>query len=327
MIISTDIKKYSQNIEVLDFIFGTIREKNLLSYDDLAIFIAVVERGSLIAAAKKTNIPSSTLSRRLSRLEADLKIKLLERNSRKIHLTEKGKIFFEQCSPLIHQLKENTKSLSESIDKIHGKLKITAPTYMGNTLMADLILDFMKLNPEINLEMVLSNGIEDIIDEEIDIAIRIGPLEDSTFIAQHLWDIEYALCASPDYLAKHGTPSVPEDIKNHQAIILNTQPYPWRFRLLNKQTDTYVSPLNRLVLNDFKLAIHAASNGIGIICLPRSFAQEKFKSRELIQLMPQYELLNRRTAYAVYPERRYLPKKTQLFIAYLKEKSTLLHTE
>jgi len=298
----------------------------LFNYDDLAVFIAVVERGSFIAAAKKTNIPSSTLSRRLSRLEADLKIKLLERNSRKIHLTEKGKIFFEQCSPLIHQIKENTKSLSESIDIARGKLKITAPTYIGNTLMADIILDFMKLNPEIDLEMLLSNGIEDIIDEEIDIAIRIGPLEDSTFIAQHLWDIEYALCASPGYLTKHGTPLVPEDIKSHQAIILKTQPFPWRFRLLKTQQETHIRPLSRLIVNDFKLALRAVDNGIGIICLPRSIAQEKFDSGELVQLMPQYELLNRRSAYAVYPERRYLPKKTQLFITYLREKSSLLRT-
>lgn len=298
-----------------------------MRYDDLAIFVAVVERGSFIAAANKTNIPSSTLSRRLSRLEADLKIKLLERTSRKIHLTEKGKLFYEQCSPLIQQLKQNTKALTESIDKAYGKLKITVPTYIGNTMMADFFVDFMKLNPEIDLEMILSNEIEDILDEEIDIAIRIGPLNDSNFIALHLWEIDYVLCASPEYLNKCGTPTTPEEIKNHQAIILRTQPFPWRFRLLKEQLDACITPLSRLVLNDFQLAIHAAINGIGITCLPCSIAKEKFKSGELVQLMPQYELLNRRTAYAVYPEKLYMPKKTRLLIDYIKEKSTLLNNK
>ncbi|VAW62952.1 hypothetical protein MNBD_GAMMA11-3209, partial [hydrothermal vent metagenome] len=122
------------------------------SYDDLAIFVGVVERGSFIAAAKKMKIPSSTVSRRLSCLEADLGVKLLERTSRKIHLTEKGKLFYEQCSSQINQLGEHAKALTASIDDIHGKLKITAPTYVGNEVMADLFTDFVKQNPGIELE-------------------------------------------------------------------------------------------------------------------------------------------------------------------------------
>lgn len=298
-----------------------------MRYDDLAIFIAVVERGSLIAAANKINIPSSTLSRRLSRLEADLKIKLLERTSRKIHLTEKGKIFYEQCSPLIQQLKQSTKALTESIDNAHGKLKITVPTYIGNTMMAGFFVDFMTLYPKIDLEMILSNDIEDILDKEIDVAIRVGPLDDSNFIAQRLWDIDYVLCASPEYLSKYAMPSTPEDIRNHQAIILRTQPFPWRFRRLEEQLDTYITPLSRLDLNDFQLAIHAAINGIGIICLPGLIAKELLNSGQLVQLMPEYELMNRRTVYAVYPERRYLPKKIKLLIDYIKKRSTIFNNE
>ena len=290
------------------------------SYDDLAIFVAVVERGSFIAASEKTNIPSSTLSRRLSRLESDLQIKLLERTSRRIHLTEKGKVFYQQCAPLIQQLKENTKALSDSIDEAEGKIKITAPTYIGNTMLADIFIDFMKLNPKIDLEIVLSNGIEDIIDKEFDIAIRVGPLEDSNFIALHLWDIEYVLCASPEYLKKHGTPKTPEDIKDHHAIVLSTQPYPWRFQQQEKSIDVYIKPVNRVSLNDFHLAIRAIKSGTGLACLPGTIAQDMFNSGELIELLSGYKILNNRSAYAVYPDKQYLPKKTRLFIDYIKSK-------
>ena len=291
----------------------------MLSYDDLAIFVAVVERGSFIAAAENTNIPSSTLSRRLSRLESDLQIKLLERNSRRIHLTEKGKIFYQQCAPLIQQLKENTRTLSDSIDEAEGKIKITAPTYIGNTMLADIFIDFLSLHPKIDLEVVLSNGIEDIIDKEIDIAIRVGPLENSNFIALHLWDIEYVLCASPEYLKEHGTPETPDEIKDHHAIVLNTQPYPWRFQHQDKNIDLYIKPINRILLNDFQLAIRAIKNGTGIACLPGSIAQDMFNSGELVELLSEYQILNNRSAYVVYPDRKYLPKKSRLLIDYIKD--------
>jgi len=279
------------------------------SYDDLAIFVGVVERGSFIAAAKKMKIPSSTVSRRLSCLEADLGVKLLERTSRKIHLTEKGKLFYEQCSSQINQLGEHAKALTASIDDIHGKLKITAPTYVGNEVMADLFTDFVKQNPGIELELLLSNGIEDILDEEIDVAIRVGPLESSSLIAQYLWEMPKKL----------------EDIEHHHSLIFKTQEIPLHFRRLKTAEEYKINVKSRLVSNDIKFTIHAVSNGAGIAFLPRMFIREQLESGILLELLPEYELMNRKVVYAVYPSKRYLPKKTQLLIKYIKEKSHLLN--
>jgi len=294
------------------------------SYDDLAIFVSVVERGSFIAAANKMKIPSSTVSRRLSRLEADLNVKLLERTSRKIHLTEKGKFFYEQCASPIKQIRENTRELTESIDKIHGKLKITVPTYVGNELMADLFVDFVKENPEIELEMLLSNDIEDILDEEIDIAIRVGPLVDSNLIAQKLWEMEYVLCANNEYISKYGIPEKPEDIKFHHSLIFRSQHIPLVFRHRETAGERKINVQSRLISNDIKFMLHAVSSGVGIACLPRMFVNKKLATGDLTELLVEYELVNKKIVYAVYPSKRYLPKKTQLLIKYIKEMSLLL---
>lgn len=292
----------------------------MLSYDDLAIFIAVVEGGSFVAASNKINIPSSTLSRRLSRLEDDLQIKLLERTSRKIRLTEHGSVFYEQCSPLIQQLKENSKSLAESSEKLHGKLKITAPTYVGNELIANILLDFTKSHPEIDMEIYLSNAIKDLIDDDIDVAIRVGPLEDSSFVAQRLWDVQFLLCASPEYIEEYGSPESPEDLANHKGVVLDTVPAPWRFYHKTEHKEVFVTPSRRVELSDFKLAIQSVSSGIGISCIPIIYAMEKFKNGELIPLLTEYEVLTSRTVYAVCSGKRYLPMKTKLFIDYVKSR-------
>ncbi|VAW67540.1 Transcriptional regulator, LysR family [hydrothermal vent metagenome] len=294
------------------------------SYDDLAIFVNVVERGSFIAAANKMKMPSSTVSRRLSRLEADLNVKLLERTSRKIHLTEKGKIFYEQCASLIKQIRENTRELTESIDKIHGKLKITVPTYLGNELMADLFIEFVKENPSIELEMLLSNDIEDILDEEIDIAIRVGPLVDSNLIAQKLWEMEYVICANNEYVRKYGIPKNPEDIKSHHSLIFRSQQIPLVFRHRETAGESKINVQSRLISNDIKFTLHAVCSGVGIACLPRMFVNKKLEAGDLTELLVDYELVNKKTVYAIYPSKRYLPKKTQLLINYIKEKSLLL---
>jgi len=294
------------------------------SYDDLAVFISVVERGSFIAAANKMKMPSSTVSRRLSRLEADLNVKLLERTSRKIHLTEKGRIFYEQCHPLIKQLREYTHELTQSIDEIHGKLKITVPTYVGNELMADLFTDFVKENQGIELEILLSNDIEDILDEEIDVAIRVGPLGDSALIAQNLWDLDYVICASVEYIKLHGQPQNLEDIKHHHSLIFRTHQIPLEFRHRKTAVESKVNVQSRLISNDIKFTIHAVCSGTGIACLPRMFIQQQLEQGVLVELLTEYELMNHKTVYAVYPGKRYMPKKTRLLIQYIKEKSRQL---
>lgn len=324
MLSSTLLTKNAKICSAIFQIWDDLTGVTMWSYDDLAIFISVVDRGSFIAAAKKMNIPSSTVSRRLSRLEADLNVKLLERTSRKIHLTEKGKIFYAQCSSLINKLRENTRDLKESIDVIHGKLKVTAPTFVGNELMADLFSEFVKKYTEIELELYLSNDVEDIIDEEIDLAIRVGPLTDSNLIAQHLWSMNYVSCAAPSYLQQYGEPKNPEDLTTHHNLIFRSQQAPLAFKHKKTAAEHKINIKSRLISNDIKFTLHATCKGSGIACLPRMFVKRELESGTLVELLTDYEFVESKSVYAVYPSKHYLPKKTQLLIQYIKERSSEL---
>jgi len=170
------------------------------SYDDISIVVEVIKQGSFIEASRRLDIPASTISRRVSQLEDALGIRLLERTSRKLSLTDKGLLFFEVCSPHIQGIKSELSELMTDKHLCQGKLKITAPVFLGSELLSEWFTEFMLANSQLELDVVLSNQYEDILDENIDVAIRIGPLKDSQFIAQHLFSSQLVLCASPDYL-------------------------------------------------------------------------------------------------------------------------------
>lgn len=296
------------------------------SYDDVFIFTAVIERGSFISAAKKLNIPSSTVSRRVSQLESDLGIQLLERTSRKMRLTEKGKIFFEQCAPQINSLKENVTELMASRDGIQGKLKITAPIFLGSEILGDWFIDFVKNNKLLELELVLSNRYEDIIDEEIDFAIRLGPLEDSKFIAQHLFTSSFVLCASPRYVEVCKKISNPHDLSQHQAILTSHQKNAWEFRHLKTSATVQVKVYGRMCSNDINLTRRAVISGLGIGFLPMLSVAPMIKSGELVTMLNDYEVLPKRDIYIVYPSKKYLSKKAQQLLNFIKQKSEQFFT-
>lgn len=296
------------------------------SYDDVSIFTAVIEHGSFISASTKLNIPTSTVSRRVSKLEADLGIQLLERTSRKIRLTEKGKIFFDQCASHINSLKENATELMASREGIQGKLKVTAPTFLGSEVLGDWFVDFVKNNPSIELELVLSNRYEDILDEEIDLAIRVGPLEDSKFIAQYLFTSSFIVCASPRYVEESKKINSPHDICQHQIISISHQKNEWEFRHLKTSAIIQVKAQGRLCSNDIHLTRRAVANGFGLAFLPELSAISMIQSGELVTLLDEYELLPKRDIYVVYPSKKFISKKVQRLLNLIKEKSELLRT-
>lgn len=294
------------------------------SYDDVWIFTTVIERGSFISAATKLNIPSSTVSRRVGKLEADLGIQLIERTSRKMRLTEKGKIFFEQCAPHINSLKENALELMASREGIQGKLKVTAPIFLGSEVLGDWFVDFVTNNTSIELEIVLSNQYEDILDEEIDLAIRVGPLEDSKFIAQYLFTSRFVLCASPGYLKAFKSIDSPHDIHQHHTILISHQNNAWEFRDIKSSTIVRINAHGRMHANDINLTRRAVASGLGIAFLPHLCAAPMLKSGELVALLDEYELLQKRDIYVVYPSKKYLSGTARRLVNFIMEKSERL---
>jgi len=286
--------------------------------DDIGIFVTVVEQGSFVQAATRLEMPTSTVSRRVSELEAALEMKLLERTSRRLRVTERGQQLFDQCLPHVKEMRHQIDLLSKSRNQLSGKITLTAPTHLGNAVLAPWLCEFLADNRDIELELQLSNQIEDLIDKGIDLAIRIGPLKDSQFVAQYLFTPHYGLYASPRYLASQPPINTPDDLSRHDVIAMAHQKA--RLTLIDpgghEQT---INTTTRLRCDDIDMARQTASNGLSIACLPRLSVQRAVDSGELVRVLDQYEINPGRDVYAVYPSRKHLSAKTRHLIDFLKE--------
>lgn len=286
-------------------------------YDDLLIITEVIKQGSFIKASKKLNIPSSTISRRVSEFESTLGVRLLERNSRKLSLTEKGEHLFNNCYPQMQKIKEAIQTIQIDNEKPVGKLKVTAPITLGNELLNGWFCDFAKLHPDIKLEIALSNHYEDLLDDSFDIAIRVGPLKDSEFIAQFLFTSDSILCASKEYLNQ-----VNLDLNDlchiEECDFLLYQSNNSSLRLNNSFKDTELNVSVRMSSSSTAVLRQAAVDGLGIACLPMISVKDKIASGELIHLFKGIVGIPKIEIYAVYPSKTHLPQKMKLFIEHLK---------
>lgn len=288
-------------------------------YDDLLIITEVIKQGSFIKASKKLNIPSSTISRRVSEFESTLGVRLLERNSRNFGLTEKGEHLFNHCNPQMQKIKEVIRDIQLDNEKPVGKLRVTAPITLGTELLGGWFCDFAKLHPDIKLDIVLSNHYEDILDESFDVAIRVGPLKDSEFIAQFLFTSDFVLCASKEYLAE-----INFDYNDLYSIgkcdFLLYQSHHRNLCLQDYQSDKYfeINVDGRITSSSTVILRQAAVDGLGIACLPLVSIKDKIASGELIHIFTNVVSTPRPAIYAVYPSKIYLPQKMKLFIEHLK---------
>jgi DNA-binding transcriptional LysR family regulator len=291
-------------------------------YDDLLIVTEVIKHGSFIKASKKLNIPSSTISRRVSEFELALGVRLLERNSRKLSLTEKGQYLFNHCHPQIQSIKDVIQTIQLDNDKTVGKLRVTAPITLGNELLNGWFCDFAKIHPEIKLEIVLSNDYEDLLDDSFDIAIRVGPLKDSEFIAQFLLSSDSILCASEKYL-KHVKTDLTTLYQIEQCDFLSYQSDKSSLRLLNSSNKEALELKvnNRMSSSSTTVLRQAAVDGLGLACLPMISVKKEILSSELIHLFKGTVGVKRNEIYMVYPSKVHLSKKMKLFMEHLKQKA------
>jgi DNA-binding transcriptional LysR family regulator len=190
--------------------------------NDTLIFVKVVEQGSFTGAAKSLCLPKTTVSRKVQDLEARLGAQLLYRTTRKLSLTETGSLYFEHCQRIARQLDEAERAVAQLQGAPRGWLRFTAPYAIGVTWIAPLLGDFYALYPEVRIDMVLSNEDLDLIDEGLDLALRVGALPDSRLAARRLAVFRSHVYASPAYLTRHGEPRHPDDLRQHRALAMNT---------------------------------------------------------------------------------------------------------
>lgn len=288
--------------------------------DDISIFVTVVDSGSFVAAAKRLKMPPSTVSRRISQLETDLSIQLMERTSRKMYLTERGRIFYSQCSPHVQSINESITGVLTQKNSMKGKIKVTIPTFMGSELLSHTLIEFGLKYKSVDLEIVLSNSYEDIIRDDIDFAIRVGPLKDSKFISRHLVSSQTVLCTAPSHLSHLERIKLPQDLTLHPFILNSHQESTWTFKhkktkIINKIKVTPKFRSNEIILNR-----KACLNGLGFCFLPEAAVKGNIESGELILVLPEYDILPERDIYIIYPSKKHLSKRASVLLEFLTQK-------
>lgn len=281
-------------------------------WEGVSEFVAVAETNSFTQAAKKLSTSVAQISRRVAALEKRLAVKLLNRTTRKITLTEVGQTYFQDCRILIEGLEQAEMSVTQMQSSPKGLVKITAPTTFGEQRIAPLVNQFLLKYPQVNIELILTNRKLDLLEMGIDIAVRLGKLKDSNHIAKRLSSRQLYVCASKGYLKCFGEPHTLSELKNHQCAVGSVD-Y-WRFNDNGEERSIKVS--GRLKCNNGHALVDAALNGLGIVQLPYSYVKNFLSSGELTEVLTSYRI-KEEGIWALYPENRNLSTKVRLLIDFL----------
>ena len=294
-----------------------------MRWDGISEFVYVADYESFTRAAKELDISTAQVSRQISALEKRLSIKLLYRTTRKVSLTEEGRVFYQHCRGVLDGLDAAEQAVSNLQSKPQGRIKLTAPVTYGEQQLLPLVNDFMVQYRDIEVTAFLSNQKIDLIDGGYDLAIRIGKLSDSTMMAKKLSRRTNFVCAAPAYLEKYGIPHSLSDLSQHNCL-LGTRDY-WHFiedgkidsgKNADKEKNLRVS--GSVQYNSGHSLVDAALKGLGIVQLPDYYVQKYLASGELVSLLNNYREPEE-SIWAVYPHNRHLSPKIRLLVDYLAE--------
>jgi len=288
------------------------------SFGAIPVFVTVVESGGFSPAAKLLGISKSAVSKRVTQLEEQMGVKLLHRTTRKLSLTEAGEHFFQHARIAHQAAKDAQDAVAQLQGEPQGRLRINTPMSFGRLHIAPLIPEFLKRYPKISIEMVMDDKVADLIGEGFDIAIRGGDLPDSSLIARKLAPLRNVLCASPEYIEKHGRPIELSQLTDHNCLIFTYSKdiKEWLF-IKDGQTQS-VEVTGNYNVNNSEALREALLQGVGIGRLPTFVAGPDIKSGKLVSLFEEYQMPDK-TIYAVFPERQYLPSKVRAFIDFAVE--------
>ena len=232
--------------------------------DAMSLFVATAEAGSLSAAGRRAGMPLATVSRKLSELEKHLGTRLLNRSTRRLTLTDSGQSYLVACRRILDEVSEAERAAAGEYLNPTGELVITAPVVFGRLHVLPIVTDFLAAYPEVTIRLTLSDRITQLVEEHIDLALRIGELPDSAMVAIRVGSIRRIVCASPAYLAGRGVPATPQDLAGHDCVTFEgiAAPATWTFGA--GKTETVVPMRSRLQVNTAEAAIDAAIAGLGL---------------------------------------------------------------
>lgn len=280
----------------------------------LPTFVKVVETQSFSKAAKLLGLTKSAVSKHIHALEDGLKVRLLNRTTRSLALTEEGELFYRTAAHLVEELLAAESQIASVHDRPSGVLKVNAPTSFGTMHLAPVITAFAAQYPEVQVEVTLTDRFVHIIEEGVDIAIRVASLTDSSLIARKIARCQMVMAASPAYLAKHGTPMHPDELINHRAIEYSYSDKSSELRYVDAAGKPAVAPINPTFRSNAAAMLkQAACDGLGVVYVPSFIVGDEIRSGKLVRLMPGVQPVNERNIYALYPHNRYMSTKVRLF--------------
>jgi DNA-binding transcriptional LysR family regulator len=286
--------------------------------DDGEIFFHAVEANGFGAAARRLETTPASVSRRVKALEQRLGVRLLQRTTRKLSLTEAGERYFHDGRRLLRELDDVEQALSASAQEPKGELRIVAPMSFGQRRLAPLVARFATLHPGLRVSLILDDRETDLIDVAADLAIRIGYPADSSMIARAIAPIPRHACASPEYLERRGFPESPEDLLHHDCLHYNliSEREEWTFH--GKDGELTLAIRGSFCCNNGDVLAEAAIQGLGITLLPNFIVETALTDGRLVKVLTSYERTPL-TLFALYPSRRHVPAKTRLLLDYLME--------
>jgi len=291
----------------------------------LKVFAQIVENGSFTRAAECLGISTAMASKHLTHLEKQLGIRLMQRNSRRLSLTAEGESYYQQSREALALLDNAAAQAGSGRETPQGQLRLTAPIWCANPTFAAWMREYRAQYPEVSLDIILDNGMRDLIGEGIDLALRVSRTPSPSLVVRPLFAVRFVLVAAPAYIRRHGMPQTPADAAAHPAVLPS---YTDISRMhCNCGEESASLHLNSVLQSNNTLMLQQllrAGSGIGY--LPQWLAADDLAAGRLVQLLPQWQF-NRITLYAAYPDRRHLSAKIRSFIDFLVEKAADVATK
>ncbi|MEP0520980.1 MAG: LysR family transcriptional regulator [Hyphomicrobiales bacterium] len=281
-------------------------------------FSQVVLSGSMNEAARRLNVTSALVGQRIAALEDHLQVKLLNRTTRQHSLTEFGQTYLEQCRDILELVAQSEGEASDQQSSPQGQLRIAAPISFGSEALMPALKEFCEDLPNVHIDLVLSDNYENLTSGGVDVAFRIGELDDSTLIQIPLAPYKMVVCATPHYAAKFGAPNSPDDLNGHQAILFSkTSAKSWKFSK-DGQVTSWV-PISGVTVNSGQAVRVAVNESMGIAMLPRVLVAQDFSAGKLIEFLPNWALAEKPMS-VIYHRDRYMPQRLSRFLKFAKAK-------
>jgi DNA-binding transcriptional LysR family regulator len=287
---------------------------------DLRTFVQVVERGGFAAASKELGITPSAVSKLVTRLEDRLGVRLLHRTTRRLSLTPEGETYHLRARDILAAIEDADAEVSRAGDQARGRLRVNCVPAFALNQLAPVLSDFLKTYPNIELELNLTDRVIDLLAENADVAIRVGHIDDSSLVARRIGEVARGLFASPEYLARRGTPRTPQQLCDHDCIVLRTLSTPLKWRFCENGREAVVEIKSRVLVDSGEAALRLAIAGCGITRLADLMASEATREGRLKPVLAETHAVESVPLSAAYPQGRHRMPKVRVFLDFLVER-------